>query len=84
MRRALEGRVVELDRKRELEAFERLKARPLLAVLHFNRALDPQKTLGHGLLLDPGRLDEKHERRGAPVHDRHFRAGEIDVGVVDA
>src|SRR5438309_2041485 len=81
---ALESGVVELDRERKFETFEGLEARPLVAVPYFDRALDSEKTLGRGLLLDARRLNEKHERRGTPVHDRNFRPSEIDVGVVDA
>ena len=36
------------------------------------------------LHLEPGRLQQEHERAGAAIHDGHFGRGQIDVGVVDA
>ena len=42
-------------------------------------------TKGQGLLfLDAGRLQQKDERRGGTVHDRHLGGVQIDEQVVDA
>ena len=35
-------------------------------------------------LDDTGLVDRGDERRGAAVHDRHFRAVDFDGGVIDA
>ncbi len=42
------------------------------------------KRLARVLLGDAGGLQQEHERTGRAVHDRHFRRGQVDVGVVDA
>ena len=62
----------------------RLEAGDLVAVAHFHRALDADEALGRVLLLDAGGLQQEHERTGGAVHDRHFRRGQFDVGIVDA
>src|SRR5207237_116037 len=42
------------------------------------------ETFRRRLFRDTGRLNQKHERASAAVHDRHFTGSEIDVRVVDA
>ena len=74
----------EIDREIEHEAVMRLEARPLVVLSRFDSRLDSQIALGYGLLDDPGRLQQKHERTGAPVHDRDLGTRNVDVQVVDA
>ena len=80
----LEGGVVEIDGEGNLETLERLEAGPFVAVFDPNFLLDPNEALGCRLFGDAGRLDQKHERAGAAVHDRHFGGGQVDVGVIDS
>src|SRR3569832_582867 len=81
---ALEYRMIEVDGERHLEAFKGIEARPLVALVHFHGLLDADKTLRRVLLFHARGLNQKHERPGAAVHDRHFGRAEIDVGIVDA
>ena len=76
--------MVEVDREADLEAVERLEARPLVAVADGDRLLDADEALGLGLVFYAGRLQQEYERPGAAVHDRHFRRRQVDIGVVDA
>src|ERR1700722_16796973 len=81
---AFEYRVIELDLEIDLEALERVKSRPLIAVLHAHALLDAYEALGRGLLLDAGGLQQEHKRSGAAIHDRHLGAVDLDQGIVDA
>ena len=76
--------VIELDAEADLEAFEGLEPSPLVPVPHLDTATDANEALGRGLDFHARRLDEKHERTGAAVHDRHFRRTQVNIGVVDA
>ena len=80
----LEQRVVESDGELDLEAVERIEARPFVAFLNHHRPLDTDETLGRVLLLDARRLDQENEGAGAAVHDRYFGGADIHVGIVDA
>ncbi len=84
LRRALDHRVLEFDRERELVAVVRLEPRPFVAILDFNAPRDAQEALRRTLLHDAGLLHQKHERRGAAVHDGHLGRVQVDVGVVHA
>ena len=84
LRAALEDRVIELDLEVDLEAIERSKLGPLVAVLDAHRFLTRTKRFGRALLLDSGRLQQENERTGAAVHDRHFRRAQLDKGIVDS
>jgi len=75
--------VVEHDRERQSQAVVRIEARPAVAVAHLDRPADAEEALRRALLLEAGRLQQEHERRGAAVHDRHFRPREVDVEIVD-
>src|SRR5690606_3853047 len=80
----LEQRMVEIDGEGYLEAVIRLEATPLVAFLHPDRLFDADEALERVLLFDAGGTDQKHERPGAAVHDRHFGRADVDVAVVDA
>ncbi len=67
--------MIELDLEIHLEALERIEARPLVAVADLHGLLHADEALGRGLLLDARGLQQKYERAGAAVHDRHFAGG---------
>ncbi len=79
----LENRVIEIDLEAHLEAVERQEGRALVALLDRHFTLDANELLVGVLLLQAGGLNQEYERPSAAVHDRHFRRGEFDVGVVD-
>ena len=81
--RVRDGRMVELDREAEAEPVKRFEPGQLVAVAHFHRLADTDEALGCVLFDDPGRLQQEHEWPGRTVHDRHFRCGQIDHGIVD-
>jgi hypothetical protein len=59
------------------------EAHPFVAFAHFD-AFKHADELFRGLLLfDPRRLQQEDERPRAPVHDRHFGRGDVDVRIVD-
>ena len=66
------------------EALIGLEHRPLVAVGDLDALLHAQEALGGALLLDAGLLQEKHERRGAAIHDGDFGAVEVDMAIVDS
>ena len=78
-------RMVEADAVGDLEVIRRIQRDPLVPLRERDR---PQH-----LQVPPRRLqplhagfvqDQVHERRGAAVHDRHFRVIQLDDHVVDA
>ncbi len=75
--------MIELDLEIDLEAFERLKHRPLVTVGNLQRLGDADEALRRELLLDAGRLQQEHEVTRAAVHDGYFRRAHLDDGVVD-
>ena len=79
-----EHRMRKIDREVQLEAVERVEARPLVAVAHLDRRAHAQVALRRRLLDDARRLQQEHERTGAAVHDRQLGTGDVDVQVVDA
>ncbi len=74
----VEDRVLEIDLEVDAEAVVRLEAHPLVAVLDLDALAHADEALRRVLLLDAGRLQQEHERRGAAVHDRHFGRGQVD------
>jgi hypothetical protein len=84
LRGALDDRMAELDGKGQSIAVVGVQPRPLVCVLDFHAAHDPQEFLGRRLLLDAGLLDQQRERRGAAVHDRQFGRVQVDIGIVHA
>ena len=81
---AVEDRVVEIDLEADLEAVEGPEGGTLVAIDDRDFALDADELLRRVLLLQAGRLDQEHEGTGAAIHDRHFRRGQFDDGIVDA
>lgn len=75
--------MIEIDLEADLEAVERNEDGALVALFHADFALDADELLGSFLLLQSGGLDQEYERTSAAIHDRHFRSGQLDVGVVD-
>jgi hypothetical protein len=78
-------RVVEADAVGDLEVVRRIQRDALVALAERDRPEDLQVLLGGCQFLDARLVqDQVHERRGAAVHDRHFRAVQLDDDVVDA
>ena len=75
--------MIEIDLEADLEAVERNEDGALVALFYADFALDADELLGSFLLLQSGGLDQEYERTSAAIHDRHFRSGQLDVGVVD-
>src|SRR6185312_8460523 len=75
--------MVEINREADLEAVERLEARPFVAVAHNDGFLDAHETLRRGLFFYTCGLQQEYERSGTAIHDRHFRRRQVDVSVVD-
>ncbi|MNT27171.1 hypothetical protein D3C72_1627890 [compost metagenome] len=76
--------MIEIDLEAHLETVEGHEGGALVALLHCHFAQDADELLRGVLLLQAGGLNQEDEGTGAAVHDRHFRRGEFDVGVVDA
>ena len=76
-------RMIEVDLDVDAEAVVRIEPHPLVAFLDLDALEHADEALRRVLLLDAGRLQQEHERRGAAVHDRHFGCREIDERVVD-
>ena len=74
----------EVDLEVDPEAARRRQAGVAPAVADLDRLEDANRLARRVLHLDPGALDQEHERRGAAVHDRHLRPVELDLGVVHA
>jgi len=75
--------VIEIDLEAHLEAVERNEGGAFVALFHRYFALDADELLGRFLLLQASGLDQEYERTCAAVHDRYFRRGQFDIGVVD-
>src|SRR3982750_2896431 len=76
--------MIEIDAELYSEAVIRLEARGFVAVAHFNVFQDTNEFFGRWLIFDTCRLQQKYERAGTAVHDRHLARGHIDVDVIDA
>jgi hypothetical protein len=77
-------RVVVADAVGDLEVVRRVERDPLVAARERNRPDDLQVLARGRQLLHARFLNQVHERRGAAVHDRHFRRVQLDQHVVDA
>ncbi len=75
--------MVEIDLEAHLEAVEGQEGSALVTLLDSHFTLDANELLVGVLLLQAGGLNQEYERPSAAVHDRHFRRGEFDVGIVD-
>ena len=76
-------RMIEADGVADLEAVGRIERGALVAVLHLNRLQNLHRLARCRLLAHAGILNQVDPRRGAAVHDRHFRMAELDAHVVD-
>ena len=76
-------RMLEIDLDVDAEAVVRIEPHPLVAFLDLDALQHADEALRRALLLDAGRLQQEHERRGAAVHDRHLGRRQIDERVVD-
>ncbi len=81
---SVDRRVIEGDRKLQLESEVRFEPRPGIAVAKFDRFDHPRELLRRVQLADSCRLYQENEARGAAVHDRNFRRIDVDIAVVDA
>ncbi len=80
--------MIEFDKELELETIARIQARPFFAVAlafaDFNGFFDADELLGGVLLLQPGLLQQEHERRCRAVHDGNFFGSHIDIQIINA
>ena len=76
--------MVEFDGEAEAKTVVGLEAGDLVAVADFHSLQDADEAFRRVLLDDTCGLQQEHERAGRTVHDRHFRRGELDVGVIHA
>ena len=79
----IDGRMIENNGEIELEALIGRQAGNFVAFLDLDRLLDPQKTLGHILFDNAGRLNQEHKGRRGPIQNRHFGRIQIEPDVID-
>jgi len=75
--------VVVADRVGDLEVLARVERDALVAASQLDRPGDAQEPAGHAKVADAGFVDEIHERRRAPVHDRHLGVVQLHHRIVD-
>ena len=79
-----EERMVEADAVGDLEVIRRIERDPLVALRERNRTQHLQIPARRLQAFHARLVHQIHERRGAAVHDRHFRAVQFHDDVVDA
>ena len=68
----------------EAAAVEGAKLAPGIALVDTHGLLDTHVATGGGELAQPDLLDRSNEGGGTAIHDRHFRAIELDDRIIDA
>jgi hypothetical protein len=79
-----EQRMIERDAVGDFEVIRRVERNPLVPPRDRDRPEHLEVPARRRERLDARLLNQVDERRGAAVHDRHFRRVQLDAGVVDA
>ena len=75
--------MVKVNLKIYFKAVEWPEFHPFVAILNADILFDPNKFLWRGLFFDTSRLQQKHKRCCAAIHDGNFWGTQINVGIVD-